>query len=260
MIISEWQQASRSGRPITLAVVDRQPSAQYLYPDMQLACDLFIRHGIDTRVLDVSELQIVDGRLQAHGRNIDMVYNRLTDFPLTAPENLILRRAWIEDLAVISPAPEHHALFADKRNLPLLRNELLLRSWGLDEIKIQTLSALPHAQEVNAENAADLWSRRRDLFFKPSAGYGARATYRGSKLTRKTWAAITAGNYIAQEFIPPGTRQVSEQGQQSPMKFDVRVYTYAGQEILSAARIYQGQTTNFRTPGGGFATTVSCQP
>jgi hypothetical protein len=34
---------------------------------------------------------------------------------------------------------------------------------------------------------------------------------------------------------------------------DVRLYTYAGQLLLSAARLYQGQTTNFRTPGGGFA-------
>jgi hypothetical protein len=37
------------------------------------------------------------------------------------------------------------------------------------------------------------------------------------------------------------------------MKVDVRNYTYAGQVLLSAARLYQGQTTNFRTPGGGFA-------
>jgi hypothetical protein len=33
----------------------------------------------------------------------------------------------------------------------------------------------------------------------------------------------------------------------------VRLYTYAGEVLLAAARIYQGQATNFRTPGGGFA-------
>jgi len=31
------------------------------------------------------------------------------------------------------------------------------------------------------------------------------------------------------------------------------IYTYQGAALLTAARIYQGQTTNFRTPGGGFA-------
>ena len=34
---------------------------------------------------------------------------------------------------------------------------------------------------------------------------------------------------------------------------DLRCYTYAGKIQMMAARLYQGQTTNFRTPGGGFA-------
>jgi hypothetical protein len=39
-------------------------------------------------------------------------------------------------------------------------------------------------------------------------------------------------------------------------KMDVRLYTYDGQLLLAAARLYQGQTTNFRTPGGGFASVL----
>jgi hypothetical protein len=34
---------------------------------------------------------------------------------------------------------------------------------------------------------------------------------------------------------------------------DVRLYTYQGEILLAAARLYQGQTTNFRTEGGGFS-------
>jgi hypothetical protein len=37
------------------------------------------------------------------------------------------------------------------------------------------------------------------------------------------------------------------------LKVDVRLYTYRGELLLAAARLYRGQTTNFRTPGGGFA-------
>ena len=37
------------------------------------------------------------------------------------------------------------------------------------------------------------------------------------------------------------------------MKADLRNYTYEGKVLLRAARLYQGQTTNFRSPGGGFA-------
>ena len=41
------------------------------------------------------------------------------------------------------------------------------------------------------------------------------------------------------------------------MKFDLRAYTYDGAVQWVAARLYQGQTTNFRTPGGGFAPVYS---
>ena len=37
------------------------------------------------------------------------------------------------------------------------------------------------------------------------------------------------------------------------LKADLRNYTYDGKVLLRAARLYQGQTTNFRSPGGGFA-------
>jgi hypothetical protein len=40
------------------------------------------------------------------------------------------------------------------------------------------------------------------------------------------------------------------------LKFDIRAFTYAGQVQLLAARMYSGQTTNFRTPGGGFAPVI----
>ncbi len=41
------------------------------------------------------------------------------------------------------------------------------------------------------------------------------------------------------------------------MKFDLRAFTYDGAVQWVAARLYQGQTTNFRTPGGGFAPVYS---
>lgn len=41
------------------------------------------------------------------------------------------------------------------------------------------------------------------------------------------------------------------------MKFDLRAYCYDGNAQWVAARLYQGQTTNFRTPGGGFAPVYS---
>ena len=58
------------------------------------------------------------------------------------------------------------------------------------------------------------------------------------------------GDYVAQELVSPGERLVGEPGPPRALKFDVRNYVYAGQVQFVTARLYQGQTTNARTPGG----------
>ena len=77
--------------------------------------------------------------------------------------------------------------------------------------------------------------------------------YRGSKLTKKTFAQILESAYIAQAFVPPSERTVLVNGERETLKVDVRLYTYRGGVLLAATRLYRGQTTNFRTAGGGFA-------
>jgi hypothetical protein len=73
------------------------------------------------------------------------------------------------------------------------------------------------------------------------------------------WEEILAGNwgdFIAQALVPPGQRLVNVDGVATDLKFDIRAYTYDGQIQLLAARTYTGQTTNFRTEGGGFSPVV----
>lgn len=113
---------------------------------------------------------------------------------------------------------------------------------------------MPHTEIVDAAHAGRLWQARRGLFFKPVAGYGGKAAYRGDKVTRSVWASILAGDYVAQELVPPSERSLRVGDQPVRLKLDVRCYAYAGRVLTLAARLYQGQTTNFRTPGGGFAT------
>jgi hypothetical protein len=110
---------------------------------------------------------------------------------------------------------------------------------------------------VNAADAERLWAARRGLFFKPVAGFGSRAAYRGDKLTRRVWEDILAGDYVAQAIVPPGERLIEGDDAARAMKFDLRAYVYGGELQWVAARLYQGQTTNFRTPGGGFAPVYS---
>jgi hypothetical protein len=94
------------------------------------------------------------------------------------------------------------------------------------------------------------------LFFKPTSGYGSKGTYRGDKITKRVWNEILAGDYVAQELIAPNERLVAVEGENQLLKQDIRAYAYQGQVQLLAARSYAGQTTNFRTPGGGFSPVV----
>jgi hypothetical protein len=106
---------------------------------------------------------------------------------------------------------------------------------------------------VSTGNADDLWAERRRLFFKPARGYGSRGPYKGAKLTKKTWSSILRSDYVATELVPPGERLLVTDGAERSFKVDVRCYAYRGKIQLLGARMYRGQTTNFRTDGGGLA-------
>ena len=155
---------------------------------------------------------------------------------------------------VLTPHPQAHALYADKRNMALLSDAKGLETMGVSQATQDVLLAgIPHTEVVDPANAERLWRERRRLFFKPFAGFGSRAAYRGDKLTQRVWQEILAGDYIAQALVTPGERVISDEEPAQVLKFDLRDYTYDGQVQWVAARLYQGQTTNFRTPGGGFA-------
>ena len=250
----EWQAQRGSGRPQRVAIVDDQPAEQYLYPEFRLAQQLFRKHGIDAPILSPSELSYEGGVLYGDGKPIDLVYNRLVDFGLEAPEHAALREAWLEGGAVITPNPYIHALFADKRNLTVLSDYALLLRWGLStELAKVLCSGVPSTVKVTQDRADELWQQRREWFFKPVAGHGSKGVYRGSKLTRNVFSRILESDYVAQALVPPSERLVLVNGEQEMLKVDVRLYTYRGELLLAAARLYRGQTTNFRTPGGGFA-------
>lgn len=253
MFRNEWALAG-AARPLrTVAIVDAQPSGQYLYPEFLLFQRMFERHGVRAVVVDPGELAFRDDVLWKDSLAIDLVYNRLTDFMLEAPSSRVLREAYLADAVVLTPHPQAHALFADKRNLALLSDPAMLAAMGVSgDVRAILQSAIPRTEVVDAGNAQRLWDTRRQLFFKPGAGFGSRAAYRGDKLTRRVWQEILAGDYVAQALVAPGERMI-EEGAGALLKFDVRAYAYEGQVQSLAARLYQGQTTNFRTPGGGFA-------
>ncbi|EHL22904.1 MAG: hypothetical protein ABS38_04830 [Acidovorax sp. SCN 68-22] len=261
MFRAEWH-AQRGSAPLrNILIVDDDPDAQYLAPEFQMARALFDSHGLIAAVGDARELQWRNGALWhpalPSDMPVDLVYNRLTDFYLQDLDHEALKLAYRAGAAVVTPHPRTHALYADKRNLISLSDAALLESWGVSEADRALLRrVVPATQRVMAEDADALWAQRRGLFFKPAAGFGARAAYRGDKLTRRVWDEILAGGYVAQTTVPPSERLVSVEGQTVRLKLDLRAYTYRGQVQLLAARTWAGQTTNFRTEGGGFSPVV----
>jgi hypothetical protein len=253
MFQNEWRLQRGTGTPRRIAIVDDRPKEQYLYPEFLLAQRFFERHGIEAEIVDATRLRYNHNQLLIDGRPIDFVYNRVVDFSLAFDEHEALRAAYADDAIVLTPNPHVHALFADKRNMTLLSDQDALRSWGLSSDMLTDLSRVPRTVLVTPANAQGLWEARKTMFFKPASGYGSKAVYRGDKLTKGVWAEITQGGYVAQDFADPGERMVKVDGSPELRKTDVRLYVYDGQVLLVAARLYLGQTTNFRTPGGGFA-------
>lgn len=234
-----------------VAIVDEQPTEQFLYPDMLLAAEELELQGIEAVICDPRVLALRDGFLWADGKEIDLVYNRSCDFLLEDPENRVLSDALQQGAAVVSPAPLHHALYADKRNLVTWTDADWQDLSGLPGDVTGTLGKLPETVLVTGDSAEHLWAKRKQYFFKPYAGFGSRAVYRGDKLTKRVWQDIIAGGYVAQKRVDPPLRALAEPSNIDALKFDIRLFRYAGKTELVSARIYQGQTTNLRTPGGG---------
>lgn len=254
MFREEWR-LSRGDAPLTrIAIVDEKPAQQYLAPEFELFRRLFARHGIAAVVADPADFTRVGSQLLHQGEVVDLIYNRLTDFSLDTQANAELRTVFAAGGVVVTPHPFAHALYADKRNLMLLSDPDWLAAVGVPAAtRAVLLAGVPRTVAVRAEEGEHFWAERKRWFFKPAAGFGSRAAYRGDKLTKRVFEDILQGGYIAQEIAPPSEHPVLVEDESRLMKADIRAYVYQGRVQLFAARLYQGQTTNFRTPGGGFA-------
>lgn len=238
----------------TIAIVDENPSEQFLYPEFEICQKILVKNNIKTIISSPENLSIQNNNLYYNNSiKIDFVYNRLTDFYLRSnAKNNALLTAYQNDFAAISPNPKIYDLYANKNNLINLSNADFLDNLNIDnQSKNILLKHIPKILKVKNNDTEYLWKQRKNLFFKTAEGYGSKAVYRGDKLTKKVFAEIIESDaYLAQEIIPPSEHLLKNIN--AVMKADFRCYCYNGKIQLVAARLYQGQTTNFRTENGGF--------
>ena len=130
-------------RPLaSIAIVDGAPEEQYVYPEFLLFQQLFERHGLRAVIADPTALERRDGLLCHGDLAIDLVYNRLTDFHLEQASSAALREAYLLQGVVLTPHPQAHALYADKRHLALFS----------DAARLQALGVPPTTQQILLEH------------------------------------------------------------------------------------------------------------
>ncbi len=233
----------------SIAIADERPHEQFLYPEFERMLKLFEAAGIRAEITDTAQLFAPGGPAP------DLVYLRDTDFTLETERSARLRAAYLAGDVVVTPAPREHHLLANKRRMGLFSARAALARFGVSGHDTDFLtSVVPETRPLAELGLERAWSERRGLVFKPCAAYGSKSVYRGDKISRKKLEEIAAlPGFLAQARVEPGEIEVETLEGARAMKFDVRAYAYRGDVLLLGARVYQGQVTNLRSPGGGFS-------
>lgn len=238
-------------RPQHVAILDEEPENQYLYQEMVAFAELFEEAGIKATITDPSGLVAGAGGVIAGGEGVDLIYNRHCDFYLERPEMAGIRAAYQSGTVCLTPNPFTYGLLADKRRLALWSAPEALSSLGLDALEIELLSTVvPTSRLLVGLDVEEIWRERREWVFKPVSRFGSRGVLLGRKISRARFDALPPEETLVQRLVPPSLTEVAGG---EPMKTDLRLYVYRTRILGVAARLYQGQVTNLRTAGGGFA-------
>ena len=237
-----------------IGIVDEKPETQRLFAEFKLFQELFGQKGWSADFFDPSELSFEDGKLLGKAKEIDLIYNRDTDFYLTKEESVCLRKAMEQRSACITPHPYEYRLLADKeRLLELSKEETLREIVTQGELSPEQAEAIQRSLirtvDIHSMSPDHLWAERKKYFFKPRNSHGGKAVYRGSSMSKTTFQQILGRDYLVQEMVPPALLKFKNEAED--FKSDLRFYVYRDRIQLACARLYRGMMTNAQTPGGG---------
>ncbi|APG28545.1 hypothetical protein A7E78_12250 [Syntrophotalea acetylenivorans] len=252
-LVSFGEELARHGRSglKRVAIIDETPSEQFLYHEMLTYADLLQQQGIDAQVVDPSALQADENGVLLQGQTVDLVYNRHCDFYLDSEAMSGLRAAYLAQKVCLTPNPFVYGLLADKRRMILWSDPAFLAELGLSDRGVDLLlRTVPQSRLLADVDVEQAWQQRKQLAFKPVTRFGSRGVLLGRKISRKRFDELTPDETLVQQLVPP-SEVTAENGE--VMKADFRLFAYRNRLLGVAARLYQGQVTNMRTPGGGYA-------
>ena len=241
----------KKSKPERIVIVDDEPNQQFLYPEMRAFADLFKSWGVPAEVVDPQQLEASPEGVWLNGKAVDLVYNRHCDFYLESEAMSGLRAAYLAGKVCLSPNPHLYGLLADKRRLVLWTDPAKRAAFALSADEQDLLDKiLPACSLLSELDPQQVWSVRKRRVFKPVDSFGSRGVLLGEKISRTRFAQLPAETTLVQELVPPSLTEVP--GNEA-MKTDLRLYAYRDRALGVTARLYRGQVTNMRTPGGGFA-------
>lgn len=239
-------------KPSSILILDDDPLNQRAYFEFLMYKGLFESNHLKCEIGDVKNVTSDGSHILYKDHSYDFIYNRFTDFYFENTPDL--SQAYKKNRICITPHPEEYKLLADKSRLLNFKDPTFTRRYLTNEdIKIIE-DTIPNILYLTVENFESLWTMRKKYFFKPAQAYGSKAAYRGESVSKKKLLeAMKSYQLVAQEYIPAPSTQVVSQNQTLEAKYDLRFYVYNSTIQLVAARLYQGQTTNFKTPGLGLS-------
>jgi len=248
----EWQDFSVSDSPLKrIVILDQDPTEQPLYPEMVACRDWLREQGLMVEIVSPEQLQADRRGVYLDSEKVDLIYNRHCDFFLDEAEMAGIRQAYLARAVCLSPNPFAYGLLGDKRRMILWSDQDKLSALGLNRIDQKLLlEMVPRSRLLADCDSAALWEERKTLVFKPVTRFGSRGVLLGKSITRKRFAELDPELTLVQDLVIPSVEVDSENG---AYKVDLRLFVYRDRLLGVGARLYQGQVTNLRTEGGGFA-------
>lgn len=241
----------KKSKPERIVIIDDEPNQQFLYPEMRAFADLFKAWGVPTEIVDPQQLEASADGVWLNGKTVDLVYNRHCDFYLESEGLAGLRAAYLAGKVCLSPNPHLYGLLADKRRLVIWNDPVKMADFSISTDEQDLLDKVLPACSLLADlDPLQVWSVRKKRVFKPVDSFGSRGVLVGEKISRKRFDQLDVATTLVQELVPPSLTEVPDN---EPMKTDLRLYVYRDRALGVTARLYRGQVTNMRTPGGGFA-------
>lgn len=226
-------------------IMDEKPEEQRMYFEFLVFKEIFKSHGLNCEIVDATNEDAV--RKIPTG---SFVYNRYTDFYLNESKSNLIKERYNNREIFLSPHPWEYFQIADKERF---------LDWTA-QLEVPHPSSLLPAYDLDVEPAEKIWPLRKNYFFKPKSSFGSKGVFKGASVSKKVFDRFFGNHFIAQKLALPAEIDIAveivKEGHPvleiQKMKYDLRCYTYREELQMIIGRVYQGQTTNLRTEGGGF--------